>query len=157
MPREFPPYGVGPDVWGPCFWTTMHIVSLGAPASPSAEEQAGIRAFYESLQVVIPCPICREHYKQALVAMPLRLQSRAELIEWVYEIHNYINEQLGKSSLSWEGFIAHMKSLSSNGSAGNGSGGSLGNSNSSRLVPLLLGVGLGIGLTLALRPLLARK
>ena len=129
----------------------MHIVSLGAPASPSAEEQAGIRAFYESLQVVIPCPICREHYKQALVAMPLRLQSRAELIEWVYEIHNYINEQLGKPSLSWEGFIAHMKSLSSNGSAGNG--GSSGNSRS--LVPLLLGVGLGIGLTLALRPLLA--
>jgi len=154
MPREFPPYGVGPDVWGPCFWTTMHIVSLGVPVSPSAEEQQGIRAFYESLQVVIPCPICREHYKQALVAMPLRLQSRAELIEWVYEIHNYINEQLGKPSLSWEGFIAHMKSLSSNGSAGSNRDLSRGNGS---VAPLLLGVGLGIGLTLVLRPFLVRK
>ena len=130
----------------------MHIVSLGAPASPSAEEQAGIRAFYESLQVVIPCPVCREHYKQALVAMPIRLQSRAELIEWVYEIHNYINVELGKPSLSWEGFIAHMQSLASNGGSG---GSSSGGSSSSRITPLLLGVGLGIGLTLALRPLLA--
>ena len=126
----------------------MHIVSLGAPVSPSAEEQAGIRAFYESLQVVIPCPVCREHYKQALVAMPLRLQSRAELIEWVYEIHNYINEQLGKPSLSWEGFIAHMRSLSSNGSSGGN-----GSSGNNSIAPLLLGVGLGIALTLVLRPL----
>lgn len=140
----------------------MHIVSLGAPVTPSAEEQAGIRAFYESLQVVIPCPVCREHYKQALVAMPIRLQSRAELIEWVYEIHNYVNAELGKPSLSWEGFIAHMQSLASNGSSGgsgsSGSSSSSNNGSSSRgMAPLLLGVGLGVGLTLALRPLLSRK
>jgi hypothetical protein len=128
----------------------MHIVSLGAPVSPSAEEREGIRAFYESLQVVIPCPVCREHYKQALVAMPPRLQSRAELIEWVYEIHNYVNEQLGKPSLSWEGFIAHMQSLAS-GNGGNNSS----NNSSGSIGTLLVGVGLGIGLTLALRPLLA--
>lgn len=133
----------------------MHIVSLGAPVTPSAEEQAGIRAFYESLQVVIPCPVCREHYKQALVAMPIRLQSRAELIEWVYEIHNYINAELGKPSLSWEGFIAHMQSLASNGSSGGNNSSGSSSSSSRGMAPLLLGVGLGIGLTLALRPLLA--
>lgn len=112
MPREFPAYGIGPNVWGPYFWTTMHIVSLGASATPSKEDQEGIRSFYESLQVVIPCPICRQHYKQALKTMPPRLQTRAELVEWVYDIHNYINEQLGKPQYSWEAFITNMQNLS---------------------------------------------
>jgi len=118
----------------------MHIVSLGSPVAPSSEEKEGIRSFYESLQVVIPCPICREHYKEALHAKPIQLNSRAELIEWVYEIHNYINVQLGKRSYSWEEFIAHMKSLSKSSAAGvQGSFTPLG---------LLVGVGLGIAGTL---------
>ncbi len=111
MPRKFPPYGVGPAVWGPCFWTTMHIVSLGVSATPSAEEKEGIRKFYESLQVVIPCPHCRSHYKEALVARPIRLETRDDLVEWVYDIHNYINVQLGKPELPWDGFISVMRAL----------------------------------------------
>ena len=117
----------------------MHIVSLGASPSPSKEEQEGIRAFYESLQVTIPCPICKEHYKQALVALPLRLQSRAELVEWVYEIHNYINEQLGKPSLSWEGFIQHMQNLGSSSSSSSSKGLDVHNG-----FLLLAGIGIGV-------------
>jgi hypothetical protein len=125
----------------------MHIVSLGAPATPTKDEQEGIRAFYESLRVVIPCPHCRNHYTQALSSMPIRLQSRADLIEWVYEIHNYVNQQLGKPSLSWEGFITHMQNLRATPAAEQ----SLGS------VPLLLlGLSLGIVGTLIGSRLLRR-
>ena len=109
--RTFPPYGVGPAVWGPYFWTTMHIVSLGVSTKPSAEEQEGIRKFYESLQIVIPCPVCKNHYGEAIKAIPLRTESRDALVEWVYDIHNRVNEQLGKPQMSWEGFIGAMQSL----------------------------------------------
>jgi len=89
----------------------MHIVSLGAKPMPTAEEQEGFRKFYESLQVVIPCPICKDHYTEALKTLPIRTSSRDELVEWVYDIHNLINVQLGKKTLSWEGFIKHMQNL----------------------------------------------
>jgi FAD-linked sulfhydryl oxidase len=136
--RIFPPYGIGPAVWGPYFWTTMHIVSLGSPAAPSTEEKEGIRMFYESLQIVIPCPICRTHYKEALATIPIRLGSRNELVEWVYDIHNHVNEQLGKPVFPWDSFIAAMRALGppspSPSTAVEGS----------PWVPLLLGIGLGI-------------
>ena len=140
--RIFPPYGIGPAVWGPYFWTTMHIVSLGSPAAPSTEEKEGIRMFYESLQIVIPCPICRTHYKEALATIPIRLGSRNELVEWVYDIHNHVNEQLGKPVFPWDSFIATMRAL---GPPGRADGGALPDSMGvSTLVPLLLGIGLGI-------------
>jgi hypothetical protein len=138
--KKFPPYGIGPAVWGPCFWTTMHIVSLGVSTAPSAEEQEGIRKFYESLQVVIPCPLCRSHYKEALIAMPLRTRSRDELVEWVYDIHNYINQQLGKSQMPWEGYIAKMQSLASTATASSGE---------SRMPFLFLGIGVGLAVGIA--------
>ena len=111
MSRTFPPFGVGPAIWGPYFWTTMHIVSLGVSRQPTAEEQAGIRAFYESLAIVIPCPICREHYKEALTSTPIQTSSRDAVVEWVYDIHNVVNTTLGKPQLSWEGFIKTMREL----------------------------------------------
>jgi len=111
MSRTFPQFGVGPAIWGPYFWTTMHIVSLGVSKQPTAEEQEGIRSFYESLQVVIPCPICREHYKEALKSIPIQTSSRDAVVEWVYDIHNVVNTTLGKPQLSWDGFIKSMRDL----------------------------------------------
>jgi len=111
MSRTFPPFGVGPGIWGPYFWTTMHIVSLGVSKEPTAAEQEGIRNFYESLQVVIPCPICREHYKEALKSTPIQTSSRDAVVEWVYDIHNVVNTTLGKPQMSWDGFISVMREL----------------------------------------------
>jgi len=98
--------------------------------------------FYESLQIVIPCPICRTHYKEALVTIPIRLGSRNELVEWVYDIHNHVNEQLGKPIFPWDGFIAAMRALGPPNAAAGGA--AEGSTVGSVLVPLLLGIGLGI-------------
>jgi hypothetical protein len=117
----------------------MHIVSLGVKPNPTAQEQEGIRNFYESLQVVIPCPICKDHYAEALRTMPIRTSSRDEIVEWVYDIHNHINTQLGKKTLSWEGFIQHMKSLPVMSSLSPPE-------SQVPLVLLTLGIGVGIGL-----------
>ena len=100
-----------PDVWGPIFWNAMHIVSLAYPANPTEEEKAGTRAFFESLTTVLPCPICREHYKEKIVASPPAVNSKGELIVWVWEIHNEVNKMLQKPEMSMEDFLARMKHL----------------------------------------------
>lgn len=112
---RFPTIGMSPAVWGPIFWATMHIVSLGYPSKPSEEDRIGAAAFYNSLATVIPCPICKTHYRTFLKKTPVEsvLNSRHELIHWVFDLHNDVNEQLGKSRISFQEYVAHMQSLAS--------------------------------------------
>jgi hypothetical protein len=72
-----------------------------------------MKAFYESMVDVLPCPICRNHYEQNLEEMPLgdALKSRVELIKWVFEMHNRINVQLGKREFTFEEFVESMRHL----------------------------------------------
>ena len=110
---RFPPLGMSPAVWGPIFWATMHIVSLGYPAKPSEEDKEGAAAFYNSLATVIPCPICKTHYRTFLKKTPVEsaLGSRHELIHWVFDLHNEVNAQLGKPQISFQEYVSHMQSL----------------------------------------------
>lgn len=114
MVKSFPPIGMGPAIWGPLFWKTMHIVSLGYSLTPTSEEQEGVAAFYESLTTAIPCPICKHHYAHFLKEMPVRnaVQNRDTLIEWVFEIHNKVNTELGKATFTWEQYIASIQAMS---------------------------------------------
>jgi hypothetical protein len=102
-----------PSVWGPIFWNTIHIATLGYPTVPGDAEKEGMRKFFESLTTVIPCPICREHYRSHLEEMPLEpaLQSRDALIHWAWDLHNRVNEMLDKKTVTEQQFIAHIRSL----------------------------------------------
>lgn len=110
---RFPPLGMSPAVWGPIFWAMMHIVSLGYPSKPSEEDKAGAAAFFNSLATVIPCPICKTHYRAFLKQTPVEgvLDSRHTLIHWVFDLHNNVNTQLGKPAITFQEYIAHMQSL----------------------------------------------
>lgn len=109
----FPPIGMSPAVWGPLFWTTMSIASLGYSSQPSNEEQTAAKQFYESLAYMIPCAICKDHYRHHLAEYPVTdaVGSRDTLIRWVFTLHNKVNAQLGKPELTFVAFIAAMRAL----------------------------------------------
>jgi hypothetical protein len=111
--NAFPPLGMSPAVWGPIFWTTMHIVSLGYSMNPTSQEREAAVQFYESLQYVIPCPICRSHYSEFLKQSPVNeaVKDRNTLIQWVYTIHNQVNKKLNKPELSFEAYVKNMQAL----------------------------------------------
>jgi hypothetical protein len=102
-----------PDVWGPIFWDSMHIVSLAYPVQPTEADKAGAKAFFESLATVIPCPICREHYSAKIKESPIALDSKGELIYWVWDIHNQVNTMLNKPTVTIEQFMERMRNLGS--------------------------------------------
>jgi hypothetical protein len=110
----------------------MHIISLGYPESPTDAERAAATSFYQSLAFLIPCPRCREHYAQLIRQIPLAANSQRELVEWVWTIHNKVNEQLGRSSVSFEAFLQHMESLSNTITVG---------------IPLTTGICIGVGVS----------
>ena len=54
----------GPDAWGPHAWKFLHYVSLGYSSNPTREEKEKYKSFFLLLQDVLPCSICREHFKE---------------------------------------------------------------------------------------------
>ncbi len=108
---------VPPAVWGPFFWLTMHIVALGYPAEPTYTDKKAAKDFYESLANLIPCPVCREHYKEHLKNFPLtpNLDSRSDLFRWSVDLHNAVNKMLNKPIWSQEEVINYIKRLGERG------------------------------------------
>lgn len=89
---------VPPEVWGPFFWHTIHIVALGYPQEPSYGHKKATKEFFESLQQLIPCPICKQHYTSHMAKMPIgpSLDNRKDLFRWTIDLHNEVNVMLGK-------------------------------------------------------------
>jgi hypothetical protein len=114
---KFPPIGMSPDIWGPIFWNTMHIVSLGYSPEPSKQEQEDAIRFYKSLETMLPCGTCRSHYSDFLRQMPVEqaVGSRDDLIYWVFQLHNKVNVNLGKRELTFDEYIQSMRTLASSG------------------------------------------
>jgi len=106
-----------PSVWGPFFWHTIHIVALGYPKKPSYIDKKCAKEFYESLVYLIPCAICREHYKVHLSSNPLTpfLDSREDLLKWTINIHNNVNKMLGKPEWTREEVMVYYERLGNRG------------------------------------------
>ena len=60
-----------PNIWGPKLWFVMHTISLNYPINPKMEDKQGALVFFQNLQNVIPCELCREHYAEYLKKHPI--------------------------------------------------------------------------------------
>ena len=93
---------IPPSVWGPFFWHTMHIIAIGYPIKPTYGDKHAAKEFFESLQFLIPCQLCREHYKTYLKSMPVtpHLDRREDLFRWTINLHNEVNAKLEKPKVT---------------------------------------------------------
>ncbi len=105
-----------PTTWGPIFWHTIHITALGYPVAPTYADKKAAKEFYESLMHLIPCPMCRNHYREHLTTSPISpsLDTRDDLLSWTVDLHNKVNIMLGKSGdYTIANVIAFYKKLGS--------------------------------------------
>jgi len=108
---------IPPEVWGPFFWHTIHISALGYSNKPTYAQKKAAKEFYESLGVMIPCPICREHFVKHLELYPLtpHLDSREDLFKWMVTLHNAVNKSLKKPEFSEYDAIQFYRRLGARG------------------------------------------
>ncbi len=83
-------------VWGPKLWEVMHTFSFAYQPNPSNNEKQAAFNFYTSLGPLIPCKTCSQHCLEYLRDNPPRVNTRDELILWVFNFHNEVNRRLGK-------------------------------------------------------------
>lgn len=103
--------GILPDIWGPHAWNFISAIALSYPEEANMKIQQDTITFLTSLQSVLPCEKCREHFKENLEKFPLSeaLGGRQDFIKWVIDVRNSINEMHGKRILSYQEGEFHMK------------------------------------------------
>ena len=95
---------IQPNYWGPHGWKFIHYVALGYPENPDLQDKNNYKSFYQNLQMVLPCKKCQKHYQENLRKLPIDkfLESKEKLFQWTVDIHNKVNEDLGKKIYSYE-------------------------------------------------------
>jgi len=96
-------FNFDPQGWGKHAWPFLFAMAFAYPKNPSIEDASECKNMFEALMIMLPCFNCRNNYKIHLTHFPLDedvLSTRANLIEWLYNINNAINETLGKPTYS---------------------------------------------------------
>lgn len=92
-----------PNIWGPKFWFSLHSVSMTYPFNPDEEDKKRYKSFYSLLEFILPCALCRVNYSDNLKKYPIdnHLKNRKSLVYWVIDVHNMVNVENGKPTLSY--------------------------------------------------------
>jgi hypothetical protein len=93
--------GMVTKIWGPAAWHFLHTISFNYPVNPSTEDKKYYRDFIMNLQYVLPCKYCRINLKNNLKKKPLNvcfMKNRDTFSRYVYELHELVNNMLGKKS-----------------------------------------------------------
>ncbi|KAG8466393.1 hypothetical protein KFE25_002149 [Diacronema lutheri] len=94
-----PPPVCPPDRYrlGRYSWTLLHSIAAYYPDSPTDEQQQAAAQFLRAFPLLYPCKDCAHDLQIAMASTPPRLGSRAEFSLWMCELHNHVNEQVGKA------------------------------------------------------------
>ena len=98
---------MNPEVWGPPFWFALHSITFNYPINPNIESKERIRNFFNSLEYILPCQICKVHYSQHIRKHPIetKLSNRKDLVYWLIDIHNMVNSMNHKQLLPYNKVI----------------------------------------------------
>jgi len=93
------------NVWGPHTWFFLHSVTFNYSFKPTVEDKTHINQFFKEIEDILPCSICRGHYKQHLKKKPIQNGSRKELAYWLVDLHNIVNIQEHKPTMSYQAVL----------------------------------------------------
>lgn len=92
-------------VWGPPTWFFLHSMAMAYPKKIDKNDPEHIEirnsmyAFLSNLGNILPCGICGASYESYIKTPELSisryLNSRADLVHFIYLIHERVNEKLG--------------------------------------------------------------
>lgn len=90
------------NIWGPSAWIFLHTVTLNYPDNPTLNDKENYRIFFNELKNVLPCDKCKKHYLQNILETPIQLDSKKDLVKWLIEIHNKVNDLNNKPILTYD-------------------------------------------------------
>ncbi len=95
---------IDPNLWGSNAWSFIHYTALAYPDNPTDEDKMNYKSFYYGLQNTLPCLKCSLNYKKNIQELPIdnSLGKKEDLFRWTVNIHNMVNNELGKKNLNYD-------------------------------------------------------
>jgi FAD-linked sulfhydryl oxidase len=93
--EPFPPPPNADDL-GRQTWTFLHTMAAYYPERPTIQQERHAHALFSAMAALYPCHVCAEHLQDELQVHPPKTDSRRSLSQWLCEMHNEVNERLGK-------------------------------------------------------------
>ena len=87
------------DVWGPALWRVIHLAPLIIDDDDETKFKThSYKALMSCLQIVLPCPVCRVHFRKNLPKIMIDdyIHSPRGLFLWSVAMHNEVNSSLNK-------------------------------------------------------------
>ena len=93
-----------PEIWGPHAWQFLHSITLSYPDNPTLEDKNNHAQFFNSIQNILPCQKCKDHYTQNLHILPIEqhLDNKESLFRWLVDVHNRVNVMNNKREYSYD-------------------------------------------------------
>jgi hypothetical protein len=95
-----------PKVWGPSYWTNLHISAIYYPENPSPIVRERIKNRILAIPHEIPCDKCRCHANSFIEANRHNLDkivaNKHSLGKFYVDFHNQVNKRYGKSEWTYD-------------------------------------------------------
>lgn len=94
------------EVWGPIYWTYLHMLTKKYPESPCQKDQIDYYNTITSFIETIPCSTCNEHTHKIVKDEDLKkaLLNKIDFEKYIWDLHNQVNEKLNKKPLEFDVF-----------------------------------------------------
>jgi len=100
------------STWADALWRSMYFIARVYPDQPSPDEQQAMVSFMSSLQRLLPCTTCREHFARHLSELDRAKLSRVTLYQWIFNVQNDINKRNRKHVYSWDQSVDAVRKMS---------------------------------------------
>ena len=90
-----------PSVWGPLLWKVLHGLVIGGIPSLQRDSERECIWILNHLEYILPCKECAEHLVRFRQKYPVP-KSYTTIGEWICNLHNSVNEKLGKEVVPYE-------------------------------------------------------
>ena len=89
------------DSSGRLGWALLHLSAEKYPHNPTQENREWELRFISTVIHNLTCPMCQQHAKEYVENHHPDLSNRLNLMKWVFDFHNSVNERIGKKVISW--------------------------------------------------------
>lgn len=90
------------QLWGPITWTFFHVLVERIKEDSMPYIKHIIIHIITIICNSLPCPTCREHSSKLLANYKHYdvLNSKSQVKQWIFDLHNIVNTKLNKPTLS---------------------------------------------------------
>jgi FAD-linked sulfhydryl oxidase len=81
---------------GRATWTFLHTMAAYYPEKISPDMKESTSRFLQHFSRIYPCDYCAQHLQMVMEQDPPRTNSQPELSQWLCDVHNQVNQLLGK-------------------------------------------------------------